>query len=64
VHRRFADFENYEVMIARSESFMPSPIALGEETKLAYDRDELIEKALVERQLAHFLIPFRQAVSR
>jgi hypothetical protein len=30
--------------------------------ELAFARDELVEKALVERQLAYFLIPFRQAV--
>ena len=31
------------------------------EIELARTRDELIEKALVERQLAYVLIPFRQA---
>jgi hypothetical protein len=31
--------------------------------ELAFARDQLIEKALVERQLAYFLIPFRQAVA-
>jgi len=30
--------------------------------ELAFARGELIEKALVERQLAYFLSPFRQAV--
>jgi hypothetical protein len=33
------------------------------EIELARTRDELIEKALVARQLAYFLIPFRQAVA-
>jgi hypothetical protein len=33
------------------------------EIELARTRDELIEKALVERQLAYVLIPFRQAVA-
>jgi hypothetical protein len=35
---------------------------MREELRPACDRDELIEKALVERQLAYFLIPFRQPV--
>jgi len=33
-----------------------------EAMELALVRDELVEKALVERQLAYFTIPFRQAV--
>jgi hypothetical protein len=31
------------------------------EIELAVARDELVEKALVTRQLSYFLIPFRQA---
>jgi len=33
---------------------------MREEMLLAKERDELIEKALVERQLAYFLVAFRQ----
>jgi hypothetical protein len=35
---------------------------LRAEMELAQARDQFVEKALVTRQLAYFLIPFRQAV--